>query len=272
MKIKRSMAVILLSLMSMISVPVFAVALPGDATPVRAFSLDPAFLVVVLIALFALGASLILTCVLLHVHRISCKNTSCVYHPRSSVDATFDFAHIKTPEELLAYPYGEEKGERRSEGAGETSPNGSVDEAILSVLADVEGFAQVAGESRDLGGASGFEPGEWEIEEPHEYPSMEFTDDMILRVLAALEQQQQAAVRQQTAAVTVARQQATIAVLVTESVSRGKHFKTAATALSESGRAVIEELPSRRSAMQGHGKHARAKGSTDERTSFRRVS
>jgi hypothetical protein len=121
---------------------------------------------------------------------------------------------------------------------------------------------------------------------------MEFTDDMISRVLVALEQQQQTAARQHTVAQQQAAapvlwqasgqrpkvvrpptgkersgQQAAIALLVADAAPRGKHFKVAASASGGSEGATIEKFSSHKPAMQGHGKHARV-----EKTPFRRVS
>jgi hypothetical protein len=108
MKLKRSpvaLAIFTLSLVLGLSLcPTSAWALAPSALDARIETLarDPVVAALAALAALTLVSTIILTCLLIHVRRTSCKNTGCSYHFRSTrATGSFDFSCIETPEELL---------------------------------------------------------------------------------------------------------------------------------------------------------------------------
>ncbi|MDR3037344.1 MAG: hypothetical protein LBU31_02910 [Coriobacteriales bacterium] len=161
---------------------------------------DPVFMLVLLVGCLALGGSLIMICVIIHLRESACKNVECSYHPQS-VRAGKDFSQMATPEELLSTFDSEWGGDRETARIaaelilGEsTSDEVARAEVIrterLQTLPSVN-RPQPSSAAAAAGVAVDFDDDELTVDEPRMSSSMEFTDDMIQQVLAALRRQEE---------------------------------------------------------------------------------
>jgi hypothetical protein len=207
--------------MSVGFIPTSAFALPEDATSMNVLLHDPLLMLAVLVGFLGVGASLILCGVLLHMRTLNCKNTSCIHHPRSlKGNSLFDFSSIGTPAELVgslrntkeAVAAPQLQSSEKSSSPVSTSvalapeQTDRQNEEIGEVDLDLEdfdfSFACQELENPELENPEIEDMGleDMEIEEPQERTSMDFTGNMIIKVRATLERQQelerQAIVRQ----------------------------------------------------------------------------
>jgi hypothetical protein len=162
---------------------------------------DPLLILAMLVGFLGISASLVLSGVLLHLRRLSCENTNCIHHPHAlKGSASFDFSSIGTPAELV----GASRSEKEAEAVVTPQPEKkevlpSAPDSVVSALEwtdeqieesdnfDLEDFDFSI--TRPEFGNPELE--DVEIEEPHERPSMDFTDDMVFKVCATLERQQE---------------------------------------------------------------------------------
>jgi hypothetical protein len=247
MIIKRSMTVTLACFIIILFTPVSARALTEGSVSLAVLLHDPLFMLVVLAGFLALGGSLIVICVILYRRaRISASALG----GQPGGDRQFDFSDIETPVEIQALCFDGEKGTGLDADSADTTVFLAADgwgEAPISVSAagesDVLRNPGEFGNQGEFGNPDNlendlFDP--FEVEEPLERPSMEFTDDMIQQVIEGVErrreaeraEQQREQQREPVVMSYIAEkgkndQQATIEWLATGRKQQGRHFRAA---------------------------------------------
>ena len=105
MKIKRRMAAS--SAFIALAIVIAGVASAGQKSiiPLKILSRTPFFTFMVIITCLSLIAVAVMAITMWHRSNTSCENTACSFHPRyKGVNKGYDFSSISTPEEFLTVP------------------------------------------------------------------------------------------------------------------------------------------------------------------------
>jgi hypothetical protein len=272
MRTKRSMTITLTCLTIILFTPSSASALAGGAVSLTTLLHDPLFMLLVLVGFLALGGSLIVACVISYRRAGIFGNA---LGRQLGGGGQYDFSGIETPVEIQALCFDSEKSTALGGDSADTAAFPAVDghDATLvsakgksakgspvkdspakgnsGILRNLDEF----GDPDDFDaqgdlGTTGDEDSDlfdlFEVEEPLERPSMEFTDDMIQQVIAGVERRREAERAKQqrewqaepllqaepivTLHISVKEksgQQAAIEWLSTEQKRQGRHFRPA---------------------------------------------
>ncbi|MDR3037348.1 MAG: hypothetical protein LBU31_02940 [Coriobacteriales bacterium] len=161
---------------------------------------DPVFMLVLLVGCLALGGSLIMMCVIIHLRESACKNVECSYHPQS-LRVGKDFSQVVAPAKPLSTAGSAGKGDRgtaritaepasRETAKDKVAKAGAVRTERLRALPPLD-HPQPPRAATVAEVARGFDDDEPTVDEPRMNSSMAFTDDMIQQVLAALGRQEE---------------------------------------------------------------------------------
>jgi hypothetical protein len=245
------MTITLTYLGSILFIPTSASALAENTVSLATLLHDPLFMLVVLVGFLALGGSLIVVCVIFYRRaRIS----EGAFGGQPSAGGEFDFSGIETPVEIQALCFDGEKDMVLGGDSADTAAFPAVD-GYDAAFVSVDDKFDVLRNRDEFGDLNKFDDQGaldntsdldndlfdlFEIEEPFERPSMEFTDDMIQQVIAGVERRREAervelrtelrtelVVVSHTSEKEKSERQAVIEWLSAEHKQQGKHFRPA---------------------------------------------